>query len=79
MNKSNVTAESFLQQEWFAFRSLFYMIHPNETYYKESEDVPDITSRVSEQQIGNVKLLSILSDNIYCQFEIKEILIIKTF
>lgn len=46
MSGPNVT-ENIWEREWFAFRSLFYMIHPSETYYKEAEDVPDITARVN--------------------------------
>lgn len=46
MSGPNVT-ETIWEREWFALRSLFYMIHPSETYYKEAQDVPDITARVN--------------------------------
>ncbi len=34
-----------VNHEIFILRSLFYLLHPNETYYKDLDQVPDLTAQ----------------------------------
>ena len=43
---ANETLQVSTQDVYFTVRSLFYLIAPSETYYKNSEDVPNITNHV---------------------------------
>ena len=46
---SNATVRQGLDKQIYLLRSMFYLLHPNETYFKELDEVPDFTAQVSYQ------------------------------
>lgn len=42
----NQTHFENLKRSSFPLRSIFYLVSPSETYYKNVNDVPDITGKV---------------------------------
>lgn len=43
---ANATVRQGLDQQIFILRSMFYLLHPNETFFKELDEVPDFTAQV---------------------------------
>lgn len=43
---------SVVDRELKALRSMFYLLHPNETYFKELDQVPDFTAQAGNMFIG---------------------------
>ncbi len=48
---SNLTVDEtatqkFVHESLYGLRSLFYLLTPNETYYADAKDVPDLTTDV---------------------------------
>ena len=52
MNLGNSSKEAILKEilsrNFYTFRSTFYLLTPNETYYKNVDDVPDLTGQVRD-------------------------------
>ena len=51
----NLSSQSFLKQNFFALRSVFYLLEPSETYYEKVDDVPDITGKVKSVFLFQVR------------------------
>lgn len=52
---SNLTSNdprSFLDKQSYILRSMFYLLHPNETYIKELKNVPDFTAKAGNMFIA---------------------------
>ncbi len=48
-----------VQHQIYVLRSLFYLLHPNETYYKSLDQVPDLTA-----QAGNWFLILMIVEQV---------------